>query len=210
MKTTIMPFQYHTHPVRVVMQEAIPWWIAKDVCDILEISKHRDALARLDADERGSVVVDTPGGSQTMGAVNESGLYHLIFQSRKAEANAFRKWVTADVLPQIRRTGRYRHLPPDEVSLATETVIALQQQLIDLQATQIQIHYRLHPRLARDTYRQPVTPAERDDMLRLRLQGEALRDIALCVNRPVSTVRHVLRGYRSLLTQDHPKKEDAP
>ena len=84
-----------------------PWFVAKDVCDALTISNSRDAMNRLEEDERGVSVVPTPSGSQSMNMVNESGLYNLIFQSRKPEARAFRKWVTSEVLPSIRRTGLY-------------------------------------------------------------------------------------------------------
>lgn len=103
----IMPFEYQKKPVRVIMQEDAPWWIAKDVCEVLAIRNHRDALAHLDEDEKGVVITDTLGGPQQLNTVNESGVYHLIFQSRKPEAKAFRKWVTTEVLPQIRRTGRF-------------------------------------------------------------------------------------------------------
>lgn len=89
-----------------------PWFVAKDVCRALSISNYRDAMSRLDPDERGSVVMDTPGGKQKMAAVNESGLYNLIFQSRKARALAFRKWVTSVVLPTIRRTGSFSGSEP--------------------------------------------------------------------------------------------------
>ena len=94
-------------PVRAQIIAGEPWFVAKDVCRILEIAKYRDAVARLDDDERESVLMDTLGGTQQMVAVNESGLYHLIFQSRKPEARKFRKWVTSEVLPSIRRKGFY-------------------------------------------------------------------------------------------------------
>lgn len=85
-----------------------PWFVAKDVCEMLGIGKYRDAISTLDDDEKGCpVIVDTPGGPQEMATVNESGLYHLIFQSRKPEAKQFRKWVTSEVLPSIRRFGYY-------------------------------------------------------------------------------------------------------
>lgn len=84
-----------------------PWFVAKDVCQVLGIEKYRDAVSRLDEDERESVLVDTLGGIQKMTAVSESGLYSLIFQSRKAEARKFRKWVTSEVLPSIRKKGYY-------------------------------------------------------------------------------------------------------
>lgn len=93
--------------VRVIMQNGEPWFVAKDVCSILEIANSRDAVASLDADEKGVATVDTPGGKQEMATVSESGLYALIFKSRKLEAKAFRKWVTSEVLPAIRKTGGY-------------------------------------------------------------------------------------------------------
>ena len=109
-------FDFNAKQVRVLSRDGSPWFVAKDVCDVLGISKYRDATARLDEDERGSVLLDTLGGQQRVSAVSESGLYALIFQSRKAEAKAFRKWVTATVLPAIRKTGSYvsgeEHLDP--------------------------------------------------------------------------------------------------
>ena len=84
-----------------------PWFAAKDVCDALGIVNNRDAVSRLDDDEKRGSAVPTPSGIRTMTLVNESGLYNLIFQSRKPEAKAFRKWVTSEVLPRLRRTGRY-------------------------------------------------------------------------------------------------------
>lgn len=96
--------------VRVAMKNNEPWFVAKDVCNILDISKYRDAVSRLDEDERGSVVLDTPGGKQNINAVNEPGLYNLIFGSRKPEAKQFKRWVTHEVLPEIRKTGAYHQI----------------------------------------------------------------------------------------------------
>lgn len=94
--------------VRVRTDErGAPWFVAKDVCDVLGIVKYRDAMSRLEEDEGSLVMVDTLGGRQEMAAVSESGLYHLIFMSRKPEAQAFRRWVTREVLPAIRREGFY-------------------------------------------------------------------------------------------------------
>ena len=85
-----------------------PWFVAKDICDALEIKNSRDALRKsLDDDERGTAKVYTPGGPQEMATVSESGFYSIVFASRKDEAKKFRKWVTSEVLPQIRKTGKY-------------------------------------------------------------------------------------------------------
>lgn len=94
-------------PIRVQVINGETWFVAKDVCDNLGINKYRDAFSRLDDDERVSVLVDTLGGPQKVVAVNESGLYSLVFQSRKPGAKKFRKWVTMEVLPSIRKTGSY-------------------------------------------------------------------------------------------------------
>lgn len=93
--------------VRIVMKDQEPWFVAKDVCECLAISKHRDAISRLDDDERGSLKVDTLGGKQEMATVNEYGLYSLVLSSRKQEAKEFKRWITHDVIPQIRKTGQY-------------------------------------------------------------------------------------------------------
>lgn len=100
-------FNYNEKQIRTVAIDGEPWFVLKDVCEVLGISKYRDVAERLDEDERGSVRVDTLGGTQRMAAVNESGLYHVIIRSDKPVAKPFRKWVTADVLPTMRKTGGY-------------------------------------------------------------------------------------------------------
>jgi hypothetical protein len=84
-----------------------PWFVANDVCGILALTNPRQALNRLDDDEKGVISNDTLGGVQDMNIVSESGMYALVLGSRKKEARRFRKWVTGEVLPTIRKTGRY-------------------------------------------------------------------------------------------------------
>lgn len=103
----VFTFNENNKPIRVELVDGEPWFVAKDVCDALGIENNRNATARLDDDEKGASIVRTPSGEQSMTTVNESGLYNLIFQSRKPEAKKFRKWVTGEVLPSIRKTGRY-------------------------------------------------------------------------------------------------------
>lgn len=100
-------FQYQGHRVRTVIKDGEPWFVAKDVCDVLEISNNRMALQRLDDDEKGVSSIDTPGGLQESAIVNEPGLYTLILGSRKPEAKQFKRWVTHEVIPSIRKTGSY-------------------------------------------------------------------------------------------------------
>ena len=107
MNDKLIPFAYGDNLVRVIEKDGNPWWVAKDVCAVLEHSNSRMAIEMLDEDEKGVSKVYTLGGEQDMNIINESGLYNLIFRSNKPEAKAFRKWVTSEVLPQIRRTGSY-------------------------------------------------------------------------------------------------------
>ena len=94
--------------IRTTMIDGEPWFVAKDVCMLLDLSNSRDILAKvLDDDEKGVDNIYTLGGRQQMSVINESGLYHLIFVSRKPEAKAIRRWVTGTVLPSVRRTGSY-------------------------------------------------------------------------------------------------------
>jgi anti-repressor protein len=128
-------FDYKGLQVRTVVKDGEPWFVAKDVCEILDISKHRDAVARLDDDERGSAVVDTPGGPQEMAAVNEYGLYSLVMQSRKPEAKTFKRWITHEVIPSIRKHGAYMTPETIEKTLADpDFIIGLATKLKEYQA----------------------------------------------------------------------------
>lgn len=93
--------------IRAITQNDEPWFVAADVCRALELGNSRQALARLDDDEKGVISTDTPGGEQKMNIVNEPGLYTLVLGSRKPEAKAFKRWVTHEVIPSIRRHGVY-------------------------------------------------------------------------------------------------------
>lgn len=85
-----------------------PWFVGKDVCNLLGLVNHKKSLQALDDDERRGVTISDPiGRNQQVNCINESGLYHLIFISRKPEAKTIRRWVTGTVLPSIRRTGSY-------------------------------------------------------------------------------------------------------
>lgn len=103
----VFTFNQNSTPIRVQVINNEPWFVAKDVCEVLGISKYRDAIAKLDDDEGRPVEVDTLGGIQKMAGINESGLYALVLQSRKPEAKSFRKWVTSVVLPSIRKKGYF-------------------------------------------------------------------------------------------------------
>lgn len=105
MNNEIQQFYFNGAALRTLIDEAgEPWFVSKDVCDILEISNPSDALKRLDDDERSRFNLGRQGETNI---VNEAGLYALVLGSRKPEAHEFKRWVTHEVLPQIRRTGGY-------------------------------------------------------------------------------------------------------
>lgn len=105
MNRKIIPFDYNGKQVRSTLINGEPWFVAKDVCKILEIGTEQ--IRRLDDDEKGLRSMHTPGGSQEMSIVSESGLYSLTLGSKKPEAKPFKRWVTHDVLPTLRKTGTY-------------------------------------------------------------------------------------------------------
>ncbi|MDE1464802.1 phage antirepressor [Spartinivicinus poritis] len=103
----IIPFQFGSSSIRVINREGEPWFVAKDVADVLLYSEASAMTRTLDDDEKGLQIIQTLGGSQGLQAINESGLYSAILRSRRPEAKIFKKWVTSEVLPTIRKTGSY-------------------------------------------------------------------------------------------------------
>lgn len=91
--------------VRSLLLDGEPWFVAIDVCAAIEVD--RTAVRRLDDDEKGVHLMHTPGGDQRLGIINEYGLYSLILSSRKPEAKAFKRWITHEVIPAIRKHGAY-------------------------------------------------------------------------------------------------------
>lgn len=100
-------FDYGPSHVRTLTDDDQPWFVGKDICEALELKDHNKSLSRLDIDERRGCLIVTPSGKQNMVVVNESGVFHLIFRSNKPEAKAFRKWVTSEVLPELRKKGTF-------------------------------------------------------------------------------------------------------
>ena len=121
--------------IRVVDRDGEPWFVAKDVCQCLEIDNHKDAMRRLDADEKAGVVLTDPHGRpQETNCVSEPGLYSLVLSSRKPGAKAFKRWIVHEVIPAIRKTGAY--MTPEKVQealLNPDTIINLALQIKELQ-----------------------------------------------------------------------------
>ena len=93
--------------MRVVLRAGEPWFVAADVCKVLSVAHGPSAIQRLDDDEKATVAINHSGPNPNMTIINESGLYSLVLTSRKPEAKRFKRWVTGEVLPSIRKTGSY-------------------------------------------------------------------------------------------------------
>lgn len=105
--STLVPFEYGDQPVRTIVIDDEPWFVAPDVARILGYSEASAMTRTLDDDEKGLHSVQTPGGPQTVTVVSEPGLYSAILRSRVDGARMFKRWVTHEVLPALRRTGTY-------------------------------------------------------------------------------------------------------
>lgn len=129
--TDIQIFNYQNNEVRTVEMNGEPWFVLKDVCEVLGISHITDTAQRMDEDEVGQTeVTDSMGRKQSTYIINESGLYNVILRSDKPEAKPFRKWVTSEVLPSIRKHGAY--MTPETLQAAIlnpDTLIQLCQQI---------------------------------------------------------------------------------
>lgn len=105
--TDLQVFIYGGEQLRTLARDDGLWWVLRDVCRVLGITNSKNVSARLDDDEKGVQLMDTPGGPQEMTIINEPGLYAVILRSDKPEARQFKRWVTHEVLPSIRKTGAY-------------------------------------------------------------------------------------------------------
>lgn len=108
----IIPFSFEGTEVRVNKRSGEPWWVLSDVCSVLGIANVGNANSRLDADEKDDIrIMDAIGRAQETCVINEAGLWSLVLTSRKPAAKRFKKWITGEVIPSIRKTGSYTAIP---------------------------------------------------------------------------------------------------
>lgn len=168
MTATLTPFVYGDQPVRVMEIDGEPWFVASDVARILGYRMASDMTRRLDADERGTRSLRTPSGMQDMTIISEPGLYAAILGSHVDGAKAFRRWITHEVVPSIRRHGGYLTPEATEAALTDpDFIIRLATSLKDERARRVELEAQAEvdaPKVAYvDTY---VADA---DLLTLRM-----------------------------------------
>lgn len=120
--------------VRTTVIDGEPWFVAADVCHALDIGNPSDALNRLDDDERTLVSIEGASNGKPVNGVNEPGLYSLVLGSRKPEAKAFKRWITHEVIPAIRKTGGYQ-VPQSPAEQMAQGILAAQKLLAERDAT---------------------------------------------------------------------------
>lgn len=147
MKNNIVAFKYEEQQVRTIEKNGEPWFVGKDVADILGYSDTAQAVRKhIDNEDKGVVEMTTPGGKQPVTIINESALYSLILSSKLPTAKEFKHWVTSEVLPSIRKTGEYKITPA-------------QQNRLDImernsRAREASLWLRISAQVKSDTYRQ--------------------------------------------------------
>lgn len=150
MKNNIVAFKYNEQQVRTIEKNGEPWFVGKDVAEILGYSDTAQAVRKhIDNEDKGVVEMTTPGGKQPVTIINESGLYSLILSSKLPTAKEFKHWVTSEVLPSIRKTGEYKITPA-------------QQNRLDImernsRAREASLWLRISAQVKSDTYRQVCT-----------------------------------------------------
>lgn len=161
-------FQYQEHQVRTVIKDGEPWFVAKDVCDVLNHSNHKVAVSRLDKDEVSKVyLTDTLGRNQRTTVVNESGLYSLILTSNKPEAKAFKRWITHEVIPTIRKHGAYMTTEKiEEVLLNPDTIINLATQLKEERQKRIKAEQTIEIQKPKVIFAESVQASENSILIR--------------------------------------------
>lgn len=186
----VQNFEFEGNGIRSIIQNEEPWFVAADVCRVLELSKPENAFARLDDDEKGTHTMGTLGGAQKMTIINESGLYSLILTSRKPAAKRFKKWVTSEVLPTLRRTGVYIMDGRDEdlPSLADGKVFGMKVAKVNAAARLISVANALYgPEAARALWESEAGLPKVAHRSVTALAGTSADD-------PTGCLRHLLRS----------------
>lgn len=186
----ISTFNFKSNPVRIETINNEPYFALKDVCLALDIQVASPERFSLDPQGVTLNVIPTTSGNQELTFINEPNLYRIIFKSRKAEAVEFQNWVFEEVLPQIRKTGKYLQnlspLDPNQIQISKDKYIALLERLVgDIETTQP----------AR--YGRKLNAKEKQHILELHAQGYWVSDIMERTGRSESAVRTTIIKHRA-------------
>jgi len=192
----VVAFKFEQHSVRTVIDDlGEPWWVAKDICGVLGHSQPSRVVAGLDEDEVKKVhLLDARGCKQEMIIVSESGTYALIIRSNKPQAKLFRKWITSEVLPTIRKTGRYDQ-GSDEVAAIPAQVtgpgVGWEEYTELLKCKMALLESMLPKKMAARTH---INTEEKTEILHLHSMGWSNSEIAKQTKRSTAAISYIVRG----------------
>jgi len=192
--TAVVPFYFQDHEVRTIDIDGEPWFVAKDVCDILGLESVTKSLLRVPDNHKGVNPIHTLGGIQQINTVDEPGLYRLVLRSDKPEAEPFMEWVTAEVLPSIRKTGSYA-LPGHAIN--HDDVITLQAENLDLHrkyAAVLEEKIALLEFHKEKRTNRTLTDADEAEILAMVASGMSQHAVAKAVSRSSATVSYLVRN----------------
>lgn len=148
MNNSVQSFNFNQNQIQVINKNGEAWFIASEVAAMLGYRDSYNMTRILDNDEKGTHNVSTLGGNQDVSVINESGFYHAAFKSRKPEVKPFRKWVTSEVLPTIRKTGGYqigqKTTADDRTGLRQAVAALVGRKGIDYSSAYSMIHQRFN------------------------------------------------------------------
>ncbi len=199
----LMVFGFEGRDVRVTLVEGEPWWVVRDVCEVLDLGNPSETVKRLEPDEVSSTeVIDSLGRRQTANIVSEGGLYSLILGSRKPEAKAFKRWVTHEVLPTIRKNGMYVTEAllddPEHLLQVTERLVQERRKRLEEQRA----------RLAAETKVKELTPkAEFHDQVAASVNCVEIGEFAKAIGTGQNRLFKWLRQQRILMPNNHPYQD---
>lgn len=196
-ESAVVPFYFQDNEFRTITINNESWFVAKDVCDILGIENSRMACSRIPEQHLTSVRLTSGGQIREMAAVSEPGLYRLILRSDKPEAEPFMEWVTAEVIPSIRKTGSF--LLPGYASITKDELYTLQGEVIDLYRKNAALmeekisllEYRPEKRIHR-----PLTEEEKEQIVTMVASGMSQRSVAKTMHRSSATVSYLVSNLR--------------
>lgn len=188
-------FDYEGSKVRTAVVNGEPWFVAPDVCAVLEIANSRDAVGRLDEDEKGVVSTDTPGGKQAVAIISEAGLYSLVLGSRKPEAKAFKRWITHEVIPSIRKDGLY--VTP-ELLFNPDHLLRVTQRLAEEYHGRLEAEAKVKELAPKADFFDDVTTAD---------DAQSVRDVAKVLGTGQNRLYQELRGSGVLMNNNQPYQE---
>ena len=188
----IIPFKFDSKEIRVVEINNDPWFVATDIASILEYRDAYDMTRFLDDDEKGTHNLRTLGGEQSLSVINESGLYSAILRSRKPEAKTFKKWVTSEVLPSIRKNGGYiSGQETDDPELIMAKALQVAQSVIDRKTLEL--------KQAKEIIAVQAPKAAFADRIASAEKGTLIGNFAKAVGLGPKSIFKVLRDQRVLM-----------